>query len=97
MSLEIDETLTLADGSPLAFYAIELLERIAIDQAETINAKFNLTIAEQAAFRADLISAWPVELAEALQITAAQVVQTAVTVMETLQLEDDLIPRSCIT
>jgi hypothetical protein len=92
VSLGISETLTLADGNPLAFYAIELLETIAIDQAETVNAKFNLTIAEQAAFRADLISAWPVELVEALQFTAAQIVQTAVTVIETLQLEDDLLP-----
>jgi hypothetical protein len=91
LNLSISETLTVTDAAGV-FYAIELAERIAIDQGETVNAKFNMTVAEQAAFRADLISAWPVELIEALQITAAQVVQTAVTVMETLQLEDDLIP-----
>jgi hypothetical protein len=91
LNLEIDETLTITDAAGV-FYAIEMLETIAIDQAETVNSKFNMTVAEQAGFRADLISAWPVELVEALQITAAQVTQTAITVMEALQLEDDLVP-----
>jgi hypothetical protein len=87
----ISENLTLSEALT-AYYAIELAERILIDQSEIPNSKFNLTMAEQALFAADLSSAWPVTINELLTITAADAVQRAVTVMETLQLEDNVIP-----
>jgi hypothetical protein len=74
------------------YYAITMAETIAIDQGETVNHHFNLTVAEQALFASQLSSAWPVTISEALTITAAQVVQIAITVMEALQLEDVMIP-----
>jgi hypothetical protein len=87
----IAENLTLSDVLT-PYYAITMVERIAIDLADTVNHHFNLTIAEQALFASQLSSAWPVEVSELLTLTAAQVVQTAVTVMEALQLEDVVVP-----
>jgi hypothetical protein len=87
----IDENLTLSDVIT-PYYAITLVERIAIDLADTANHHFNLTVAEQALFASQLSAAWPVEISELLTLTAAQVVQVAITVMEELQLEAVLVP-----
>ena len=71
---------------------VTLAERLAIDMAQTVNSKFNASIAEQAAIASKLSTAWPLALAETVSIAAAEVVQRAVTVMEQLSIESVLAP-----
>jgi hypothetical protein len=87
----IAETLTLSDAiTPLI--GVVLAERLAIDQAETVNGHYNVSVAEQASFYSQLVLTLPAAIAESFTITAAEVVQRAVTVMEGLQLEEALTP-----
>jgi hypothetical protein len=87
----IAEALTLSDAiTPLI--GIVMAERIAIDQAETVNSKFNMSVAEQASFYSRLVSTLPAAVIESFTITAAQVAQRAVSVMEQLRLDDALAP-----
>lgn len=87
----ISETLTLSDALK-PFIGVVLTERLAIDQAETVNGHYNMSIAEQASFHAQLMVTLPATITEALTIIASQVVQRAITVIEQLQLEDTIIP-----
>lgn len=88
---EIDENLTLSPALA-TLYAITMLETIAIDQAETVNGHYNLSIAEQAFFYSNIISTLPAEIDETITITASQDVQLALTVIEALQLTDVITP-----
>jgi len=87
----LDDTMVFAD-SLSSLLGLVLAERIAIDQREVVNHRFNQSIAEQARFLDVLLRGLPAELAEGALITASQIVQRAVSVIEALRLEDTILP-----
>ena len=88
---ELDETFTLTDTTS-AIIGVVFAERLSISLSQVINSHFHLTIDEHAEFVEALVTALPVELAEALAITATQLVQHAVEVAEALGLVEAISP-----
>lgn len=71
---------------------LRLAETLSIAQTHIPNHKFNLTLTEEAEIAEALVCGYPVELSQALTITASEIVQRAISVIEALEITDTITP-----